>query len=139
MTKKLLLLVLLSVWMLGTAVAGELAIVANKSVKASEISADDLRDVFNGRKANLSDGTRVTPVTLKQGAAHAAFLRDLAGKNDAAFRATWRSLVFSGQAAMPKAFDSEAALLDYVAATPGTIGYVSKGTQNDGVKHLAVK
>ena len=40
---------------------------------------------------------------------------------------------------MPKTFETEAALLDYVAATPGTIGYVSKGAANDKVRTLEVK
>ena len=40
---------------------------------------------------------------------------------------------------MPKMFDSEAALVDYVAATPGAIGYVSKGTDVGKAKTLVVR
>ncbi len=40
---------------------------------------------------------------------------------------------------MPKMFDSEAALVEYVAATPGAIGYVSKGTDHEKAKTLAIK
>ena len=119
--------------------AQEAVVIANSGVKAAEVSSDDLRDVFTGAKSSLKDGSRVTPVTLKAGAGHDAFLKKYVGKSDSAFRAGWRSLVFTGQAAMPKAFDSEAALLDYVASTPGAIGYVSKGAANDKVKTLAVK
>jgi hypothetical protein len=36
-------------------------------------------------------------------------------------------------------FDSEAALIDYVAATPGAIGYVSKEADREKVKALAIK
>jgi len=114
-------------------------VVANSGVKATEVSSDDLRDVFTGAKSSLKDGSRVTPVTLKGGAEHEAFLKKYVGKSDSAFRAGWRSLVFTGQAAMPKTFESETALLDYVAATPGAIGYVSKGASNDKVKTLEVK
>jgi hypothetical protein len=39
---------------------------------------------------------------------------------------------------MRKEFNSEAALLDYSAATPGAIGYVSKPTAEDSVKVLTV-
>ena len=60
------------------------------------------------------------------------------GKGDAAFRAAWRSLVFAGQGSMPKTFDTEAALIEYVAATPGAIGYVGKDP-GDSVKKLNVK
>jgi hypothetical protein len=113
-------------------------IIANKSVKSSEVTAGDLKDVFNGDKTSFSDGSHVAPVTLKEGAVHDAFLKKYVGKGDAAFRAAWRSLVFSGQGSMPKTFDTEAALIDYVAATPGAIGYVGKDPP-DSVKKLTVK
>jgi len=119
--------------------AQEAVVVANNGVKAADISSDDVRDVFTGTKSALKDGSRVTPVTLKGGASHEAFLKKYVGKSDSAFRAGWRSLVFTGQAAMPKTFDTEAALLDYVAATPGAIGYVGKEADQSKVKTLAVK
>src|SRR5882724_799455 len=120
--------------------AQEVVVVANKSVKASDVSDGDLKDVFSGDKSSLKDGTHVVPVTLKGGPAHEAFLRKYLGKNDAAFRAAWRSLVFTGQGSMPKTFDTDAALVDYVAATPGALGYASPSAANkEGVKTLAVK
>jgi len=126
----------------GITKAQDLVVVANKSVKATDASASDIRDVYTGDKSSLKDGSHVTPVTLKGGAVHEAFLKKYVGKDESAFRAGWRSLVFTGQGSMPRSFDTEADLLEYVAATPGTIGYVSPGanaTAKDGVKVLAVK
>jgi ABC-type phosphate transport system substrate-binding protein len=124
----------------GIAKAQDVVVVANKSVKSADVSTDDLRDVFSGDKSSLKDGSHVVPVTLKGGPAHEAFLKKFLGKNDGAFRAAWRSLVFTGQGSMPKTFDTEAALVDYVAATPGAIGYVSaSAASHDGVKTLAVR
>jgi hypothetical protein len=37
---------------------------------------------------------------------------------------------------MPRAFDSESALIEYVAATPGAVGYVSRISPQDKVKCL---
>jgi ABC-type phosphate transport system substrate-binding protein len=118
--------------------AQDVIIIANKSVKASEVSASDIRDVFSGDKTSLSDGSHAVPVTLKGGPVHEAFLKKYVGKGDAAFRAAWRSLVFAGQGSMPKTFDTEAGLVEYVAATPGAIGYVGKDP-GDTVKKLTVK
>jgi hypothetical protein len=39
-------------------------------------------------------------------------------------------------AAMPKSFDSESALIEYVAATPGALGYASRISPHDNVKAL---
>jgi len=119
--------------------AQDVVVIVNNGVKAAGASNDDIRGVFTGEKSSLGDGSHVTPVTLKTGAAHEAFLKAYVGKGDAAYRTGWRSLVFTGQGAMPKTFDSESALVDYVAATPGAIGYVGKGTDHDKVKTLSIK
>ena len=119
--------------------AEDVVVIVNNGVKATSASSDDIRSVFTGDKGSLSDGSKVTPVTLKAGPAHEAFLKDYIGKSDAAYRTGWRSLVFTGQGSMPKAFDSEAAMVDYVAATPGAIGYVGKATEHDKVKTLTIK
>jgi hypothetical protein len=44
---------------------------------------------------------RFTPVLLKAGTSNDEFLSAYVGKTDSAFRASWRSLVFSGQATLP--------------------------------------
>ena len=46
--------------------------------------------------------------------------------------------VFTGQGAMPRAFESEAALLQFVASTPGALGYVNRVVPGDKVKPLSV-
>ena len=139
--KKLTLVFLLAVVvsMLSACAQAQTVVIANPSVKSADVSKSDLRDVFTGASSSLKDGSHVTPVLLKQGGAHEEFLAAYIGKNDTAFRASWRSLVFSGQATMPKSFDSEAALVDYVAHNAGAIGYIGKDTPHEGVKVLTVR
>jgi ABC-type phosphate transport system substrate-binding protein len=118
---------------------GQAVVIANPSVKATDVSKNDLRDVFTGAATSLKDGSHVVPVLLKQGGAHDEFLSAYIGKNDTAFRASWRSLVFSGQATMPKSLDSESAVVEYVAHNAGAIGYIGKATPHEGVKVLVVR
>ena len=114
-------------------------IIANPSIKGSNFSTSDLRDVFTGASSTLKGASSIGPVLLKQGPAHEEFLTRYIGKSDSAFRAYWRSLVFSGQGTMPRTLDSEAAVVEYVAHTPGAIGYISRATPHEGVKTLAVR
>jgi ABC-type phosphate transport system substrate-binding protein len=118
---------------------GQVQVIANPSVKASDVSKSDLREVFGGSSTKLADGSHVVPVLLKQGPAQAAFLSQIIGKSDAAFNASLRTLVFSGEGTMPKSVDSEAAMVEYVAHTPGAIGYVGSSSPHPGVKVLEVK
>jgi hypothetical protein len=133
-----LFLVILSV-LLPACLHAQVVVIANPSVKSAGVSSNDLRDVFTGAASSLRDGSHVTPVLLKSGPVNDGFLNLYVGKSDAAFRASWRSLLFSGQGVMPRTLDSEAAMIDYVAHTPGAIGYIAKATPHEGVKTLAVR
>jgi ABC-type phosphate transport system substrate-binding protein len=112
-------------------------VIANPSVKAADASKAELKDVFIGGSSSLG-GSHVTPVLLKAGATNDEFLSEYVGKSDSAFRASWRSLVFSGQATMPKSLDTDAAVVEFVAHTPGAIGYIAKSSPHEGVKVLTV-
>jgi ABC-type phosphate transport system substrate-binding protein len=131
----LMLLALLGSW--SAAGAQDVVLVANKGVQISEITNNDLRAIFIGTKTRFADGSHAVPVTLKGGAAHEVFLKHYVGEDPEEFRSQWRKVVFTGQGAMPRAFDSESALIEYVAATPGAVGYVSRISSQDNVKLLA--
>jgi ABC-type phosphate transport system substrate-binding protein len=120
-----------------TARAQDVIIVTCKDTTVSQITASQLRDIFTGTRSRFDDGTRAIPVVLKGGPAHEVFLRKHIGEAPDEFRTRWRKAVFIGQGSMPKEFTSEAALLDYIAVTPGAIGYVSRVGQ-DSVKVLTV-
>lgn len=117
--------------------ADDLVIIANNSVKAEVISQNELRDVFLG-DANSLGGSHVLPVVLQKGPVHDAFLQ-LVGKSEPVFEATWRKQVFTGKGSMPHACVSEDALIAFVGATPGAVGYVSAGKSPAGVKVLKIK
>jgi len=117
----------------------QVIVIANPGVKASAVSKSDLKDVFTGAATALPGGGNVVPILLKAGTVHEEFLQAYIGKNDTAFRAGWRSLVFSGQASMPKSLDGDAAVVDFVAHNSGAIGYIGKASPHDGVKVLTVK
>jgi ABC-type phosphate transport system substrate-binding protein len=119
--------------------AADLKVIANASVSASSVSADELKGVFLATKTSLSDGSHVEPVLEKGGPTHEAFLKEYLGKTDAALQTYYRSLVFTGKASMPKTLGVDAEVVAYVAKTKGAIGYVGAGATTAGVKTLEVK
>jgi hypothetical protein len=121
------------------ALASSVKVIANASVKADAISADELKSVFLQETSSLRDGSHVEPVLAKSGAAHEAFLNEYLGKSDSALQTYYRSLVFTGKGSMPKALGSDAEVAAYVAKTKGAIGYVSAGSSSEGAKTLQVK
>lgn len=138
-TKSILNSAALAVLLASTVCAADLKIIANESVGATSISADELKGVFLSTKTSLSDGSHVVPVLEKGGPAHEAFLKDYLGKTDSALETYYRSLVFTGKASMPKTLAADAEVVAYVAKTKGAIGYVSAEAPADGVKTLELK
>ena len=61
------------------ALATDVKVIANTSVKADIISAPELRRVFLQESSSLGDGTRVQPVIEKDGPVHKAFLQEYLG------------------------------------------------------------
>ena len=120
-------------------VRAQVVVIANPGVKAMEVSKSDLKEIFSGNATALKDGSRVVPILLKGGTAHEEFLQAFIGKSDSAYRAGWRSLVFSGQASMPKSLETDAAVVDFVAHNAGAIGYIGKASPHEGVKVLTVR
>ena len=140
MTRTLpLLLLMLATPLLCLQAHAQVLVIANPSVAVASVSKAELRDLFTGASSSLKGGTQVTPVLLKQGAVHDDFLDLYVGKSDTAFRASWRSILFSGQGVMPKTLDTDTAVVEYVAHTAGAIGYIAKTSPHEGVKILAVR
>jgi hypothetical protein len=95
-----------------TAWAADIKVIANSSVGATSVSADELKGVFLATKTSLS-GSHV--------------------------RNYRRSLVFTGKASMPKTLGTDAEVVAYVEKIKGAIGYVAAATSPGDAKVLDVK
>jgi len=119
-------------------IAADIKVIANGSVKADAISANEVKSVFLEEYNSLRDGTHVEPVLEKDGPVHQAFLHEYLGGTDDDLQNYYRALVFSGRGSMPKQLGSDAEVVAYVARTKGAIGYVSAETIGEDVKTLAI-
>jgi ABC-type phosphate transport system substrate-binding protein len=114
-------------------------VVANPSVGAASISADELKGVFLMTKTSLKDAGHVEPVLEKGGPVHESFVKEYLGKTDAGLQNYYRSLAFTGKGSIPKEVASDADVVSTVAKTKGAIGYIGAETEAAGVKVLEVK
>ena len=120
------------------AFGGSVKLIANPTLKVDAVSVGDLKSVFLGERNSLKGGVRVEPVLERQGSVHDAFLRDYLDQSAEALQLYYRTLVFTGKGAMPKAVDSDAEVIAYVARTRGAIGYVDADAVVPGVKTLTI-
>jgi TonB family protein len=119
-------------------IAADIKVIANGSVKADMISANEVKSVFLEEYNSLGDGTHVEPVLEKDGPVHEAFLHEYLGGTDDDLQNYYRALVFSGRGSMPKQLGSDAEVVAYVARTKGAIGYVSAEAIGEDVKTLTI-
>lgn len=139
-TIALSLMTLVAVLAARPAEAQQFKVVAHESVASSSLSASQLSDIFQKKKRTFPDGANATPVDLGASSpTREAFSQAVHGRGTSAVEAWWQQQIFSGKDVPPETKDSDAAVLAYVAATPGAIGYVSSSAALvAGVKEIPV-
>jgi ABC-type phosphate transport system substrate-binding protein len=116
----------------------EETVIVHGGLAVADLSEDDLKDYYLGKKASWPDGSKVVVVVLKDGPSHEKLMGKL-GKSSSQFTTGWKKLVFTGKGAMPEQVGSEDDLVAFVAKTPGAIGYADAGKVKDGVMAVPVK
>jgi ABC-type phosphate transport system substrate-binding protein len=118
--------------------AQSVKVIANSSVQANAISAQDLKAFYLQTKNTFPDGTHIILVDSKDSTVHTAFLKLYIGMTSDAYASYVRGLVFNGKGAMPESVANDASVVAYVSKTKGAIGYVSAGANTSGLKVLQV-
>lgn len=122
----------------GSAIA-EPTIIVNESMPVNELSKNDVKQIFIGKKRNWENGDSIIPVILKAGETHKTFLMKFLHKSEAQFKTYWKKLVFTGRGQAPQEFKTESELVEYVAKTKGAIGYIDSASLQEGVKQISIK
>lgn len=120
------------------ALAGDVKVIANSSLKIDSISDRELRSLYLLQRRTLKDGSVVEPVLQKSGAAHNTFLQRHLKRDNEELHLYYEGLVSSGKGSMPKQLHSDAEVVAYIAVTRGAIGYVSDSADTAGTKLLTV-
>jgi ABC-type phosphate transport system substrate-binding protein len=111
----------------------------NPQVKGSQILRQALSSIFLKRGARWGDGSDAHPVDQSlRSPLRVAFSNDVHQQGLMEIQVYWQREIAKGHVPPPvKTSDEE--VLEYVAATPGAIGYVSSGAPLPGtVREVAV-
>ena len=114
-------------------------IIAHNSVTSDEIKAIDLERIYLGKRTRWQDDSTVVPAMLKGGDLHEEFVMTYLDRTPSRFVTYWRQAVFTGKGVPPRSFADEAALREFVARTPGAVGYLRATGSVAGVKVLQVR
>lgn len=120
------------------AAADDLLVIVNPDNTISSIQTKDLQRIYLGKKTMWEDGSSIVTVMPKEGAVHDTFIEDYLDRSVQRFATYWRQMVFTGKGLPPKSFVQESDLVDFVARTPGSMGFASASSVTTEVRVISV-
>jgi ABC-type phosphate transport system substrate-binding protein len=112
-------------------------VIANSSVVANSLSAEELKNIYTDRTKYWDDGQAIIIVVLPDQTD--AALQQVSGMDGSQFKTFWQRLAFSGRGSEPEKADNAAALVAFVASTKGAIALVPADAVLTGVKKIEIK
>lgn len=125
----LLLLPLLLVALLshGALALAEPVVVVNARSGVSQLSRDEVINIFLGRYRRFPGGAVATPIDQPDSnPLRAEFYRKLVNKDLNQISAYWSRLIFSGKTLPPRQAANAAEVLQLLGADPGGIAYIER-------------
>jgi ABC-type phosphate transport system substrate-binding protein len=118
--------------------AQDLAVVGHPGIPDENLSKAVVLDYFTGDRRKWSDDQPVVPLDLQEPEDVRKNFYKTLGKSSSRMRSIWMKRKLSGEGEPPEPVESEAQLLEKVASTPGSIGFVRRDSVHGSVKVLAV-
>lgn len=117
----------------------EFLVIVNASNPLKEMTREQVAAYFLKRRATWPNGTSVDPIDLPPDArARSAFSREVLRRSPADVSAYWVQEIFAMRSEPPRVKSSDAAVISYVSAAAGAIGYVRTTPQGSGIRVLVV-
>jgi ABC-type phosphate transport system substrate-binding protein len=130
------LLIVAFIFFIAANMSAQVAVIANKSVSESAISASKLADIYLLKAKTWSNGKAMVPITIKSDNETVQKFFGSMGKSSMEMKKIWMKLQLTGEGQAPEAAGSEDEVVEKVASTPGAVGFISADKVNDKVKVL---
>ena len=118
----------------------EFVIVVNRKNPLLSVNADFLADAFLKKATHWDSGVTIRAADQRSDApVRRAFSATVLRRSVAAVRFYWQQRIFAGRDVPPPEFDSEAAVILYVAKHEGGVGYVSPTAPLGDVRLIALR
>ncbi|ESS73849.1 hypothetical protein MGMO_9c00450 [Methyloglobulus morosus KoM1] len=110
-------------------------VVVNKSVPAADYSKVDIRAIFTMQKRFWLNNKQIKVYTLSDSSPlHKDFVKNILNMFPHQIRMVWDRMTFSGTGIAPIELDSEQEMMDKIANTPDSIGYLSQKPNNENIR-----
>lgn len=115
-------------------------LIANPSISVKTLSINEARALFYMRSREWPDGVPVTIFVLEDdNPVHRQFSKQQLRLFPYRLRRVWDRHLFSGTGRVPEVVGNSREMIDWVASTPGAIGYVDKEYIDEGVQIIEIR
>jgi len=113
------------------------AVIANPGIGVDSLTKEQVSQIFLGNITTLPNGTRIVVADHQDGdPIKDAFYSTVLGMRPTQLKAYWAKIIFTGEGLPPKALFGDKSVKEFVASTPGAIGYISAQSVDSSVKVL---
>lgn len=120
--------------------ADDYQVVVNNANATEIIYRDVLGKMFLKKIVKWDTGEQIVPVDQPPtSAVRAAFTKTVHAKPLSAIASYWQQQIFAGREVPPAEKAGDAAVVAFVKANPGAIGYVSGNASTAGVKRVNIR
>ncbi|MBI5543208.1 MAG: hypothetical protein HY901_04930 [Deltaproteobacteria bacterium] len=115
-------------------------VIVNRDVPVRSVDRRLLAEVFLKKHTRWSDGKTIRPVDLASDSpVRVRFSQEVLRRSVVAVKNYWQPIIFSGRDVPPPELPSDSAVVQYVNAHPGAIGYVSEAAEIGKAKPILVE
>ena len=124
----------------GTAAAADFQIIVNTANPVQAVTKEQVARSFMRKIKKWDNGSSVVPVDQTANLpVRDAFSKAIHGRATRAIVAAWQQEIFAGREIPPAEKSGDAAVIAFVKANPGAIGYVASFSPTEGVRVVDVR
>lgn len=115
-------------------------VIVNPGNPIVEVERDMLRLAYLKKSTEWARGGTIRPIDLaRRYPVRDRFTREVVRKTPSQLKSYWSQQIFSGKGVPPPEADSPSAVISYVLAHEGAVGYLPANIETRGVKVVKVK
>ncbi|MDY6982739.1 MAG: phosphate ABC transporter substrate-binding protein [Pseudomonadota bacterium] len=109
------------------AASAEVVVVVSAKSPIADLSANEIADIFLGKRSRFPDGSNAIPIDQAEGSPEReAFYARFAAKTPVEMKMHWSKLIFTGRGQPPRQVHDAAAVKAALAQQPNAIGYLDR-------------
>ena len=113
-------------------------IVVHKANPVEELTVQEVKKIFLGKKRNWPDGSSITLVMNKNDEIHESFTRTMLQKSPTQLSVYWKKILYSGASMLPLAVKDDEAVKSYLHVHTNAISYIASDSLDKQVRQVKV-